>query len=388
MDPIRLRSIGVSVYRVPIETPVQTSFGVLRDRAAVVVRAIDEDGREGWGEIWCNFPTVGAEHRARLLAETVAPLALGRAWASPAECFDALTAAVRVLAIQSGEPGPLAQVVAGVDIAMWDLAARRQQQPLWRMLGGRSGRVNVYASGLNPTQPERLAAAKAAEGYTAFKLKIGFGAQRDVANLSNLRATVGESARLMVDANQAWDVEEALRMAGQLAPLRPLWLEEPIAADSPIEEWQRLAQHSPIPLAAGENLRAGEFARFLEARCLRVLQPDVAKWGGFTGCLPLGEAAANASAWLCPHWLGGGIGLLATLHLKAAIGGEGFTEIDANPNPLRELLAGGLPPVREGAVALPEAPGLGARPEVAALAAYLTLERTIDTQQISEGRQP
>jgi D-galactarolactone cycloisomerase len=388
MDPIRLRSIGVSVYRVPIETPVQTSFGVLRDRAAVVVRAIDEDGREGWGEIWCNFPTVGAEHRARLLAETVAPLALGRAWASPAECYDALTAAVRVLAIQSGEPGPLAQVVAGVDIAMWDLAARRQQQPLWRMLGGRSGRVNVYASGLNPTQPERLAAAKAAEGYTAFKLKVGFGAQRDVANLSNLRATVGESARLMVDANQAWDVEEALRMAGQLAPLRPLWLEEPIAADSPIEEWQRLAQHSPIPLAAGENLRAGEFARFLEARCLRVLQPDVAKWGGFTGCLPLGEAAANAQAWLCPHWLGGGIGLLATLHLKAAIGGEGFAEIDANPNPLRELLAGDLPPVREGAMALPEAPGHGARPDLSALAAYLTLERTIDAQQIPEGRQP
>ena len=387
MDPIRLRAIAVSVYRVPIETSVQTSFGVLRDRAAVVVRAIDEDGCEGWGEIWCNFPTVGAEHRARLLAETVAPLALARAWASPGECHDALTAAVRVLAIQCGEPGPLAQVVAGVDIAMWDLAARRRQQPLWRMLGGRFGRVSVYASGLNPTQPERLAAAKAAEGHTTFKLKVGFGAQRDVANLTNLRSTLGESARLMVDANQAWDVEEALQMAGRLAPLRPLWLEEPIAADSPMEHWQRLAQRSPIPLAAGENLRAVDFARFLEARCLRVLQPDVAKWGGFTGCLPLGEAAASASAWLCPHWLGGGIGLLATLHLKAAIGGEGFAEVDANPNPLRELLAGELPPVREGAVILPEQAGLGARPQLSALAPYLTLERTIDRKQISEGRQ-
>lgn len=385
METIRLRAIGVSVYRVPIETPVQTSFGVLRDRAAVIVRVTDDDGCVGWGEIWCNFPTVGAEHRARLLAETVAPLALARAWSSPTECHDALTAATHILAIQSGEPGPIAQVLAGVDIALWDLAARRAATPLWRMLGGRTGVVNVYASGLNPTQPERLAAAKAAEGFNTFKLKVGFGAERDVVNLSNLRSALGESARLMVDANQAWDVDEAVQMAERLAAFAPLWLEEPIAADIPIDQWQQLAQRSPIPLAAGENLRAGDFARFLEARCLKVLQPDLAKWGGFSACLPLGELAAKASAWLCPHWLGGGIGLLATLHLKAAIGGEGFAEVDANPNPLRELLAGELPPVRDGAVTLPELAGHGASPDLSALAPYLQLERTIDHKPTSGG---
>ncbi|NIU61453.1 MAG: mandelate racemase/muconate lactonizing enzyme family protein, partial [Pseudomonas stutzeri] len=221
----------------PIETPVQTSFGLLRDRAAVVVHLMDEGGCEGWGEIWCNFPTVGAEHRARLLAETVAPLALDHTWASPAQCHDELVAAVRVLAIQSGEPGPLAQVLAGVDIAMWDLAARREQVPLWHLLGGHSGRVSVYASGLNPTQPERLAAAKAAQGYTAFKLKVGFGVERDLENLANLRAAVGASATMMVDANQAWAADEALRMAERMAPFNLRWLEEPIAADAPIESW-------------------------------------------------------------------------------------------------------------------------------------------------------
>lgn len=382
-EPIRLRSFDVFVCRVPVETPVQTSFGVLRDRAAVILRAVDEDGCEGWGEVWCNFPTVGAEHRARLLAETVAPLALARAWSSPAECHDALTTATHVLAIQSGEPGPLAQVVAGVDIALWDLAARRAGAPLWRILGGRSGVVPVYASGLNPTRPERLAAAKAAEGYTAFKLKVGFGAERDVANLSSLRSALGDPARLMVDANQAWGLDEAQRMAGRLAAFSPLWLEEPMPADVGVDVWQQLARRSPIPLAAGENLRAGDFARFLDARCLKVLQPDVAKWGGFTGCLPLGERAARASAWLCPHWLGGGIGLLASLHLKAAIGGEGFAEVDANPNPLRELLVGRPLPVRDGAVTLPELAGLGATPDPSALAPYLVLERTV-----GDGRHP
>lgn len=246
--------------------------------------------------------------------------------------------------------------------------------------------VNVYASGLNPTDPERLAAAKAAEGYTAFKLKVGFGAERDVANLASLRSTLGDSARLMVDANQAWGFEEARQMAERLAVFQPEWLEEPIAANAPVEQWQQLAQRSPIPLAAGENLRAGDFARFLEARCLKVLQPDVAKWGGFTRCLPLGDAAAEVSAWLCPHWLGGGIGLLATLHLKAAIGGEGFAEVDANPNPLREWLAGELPAVRDGAITLPEVAGLGARPDLSALAPYLAIERTIESARTCEGR--
>jgi L-alanine-DL-glutamate epimerase-like enolase superfamily enzyme len=73
---------------------------------------------------------------------------------------------------------------------------------------------------------------------------------------------------------------------------------------------------------------------------------------------------------LCPHWLGGGIGLLATLHLKAAVGGPGFAEVDANPNPLRELLAGELPAVRDGSVTLSERPGHGAEPDLEALRPY------------------
>jgi D-galactarolactone cycloisomerase len=374
MHPINLKSIGVSVYRVPVETPVQTSFGVLKDRAAVVVHVTDAAGAQGWGEIWCNFPTVGAEHRARLTMANVAPLVLSRTWQSPAECGAAVDRAIRILAIQSGEPGPLAQVAAGVDIALWDLAAHKAELPLWRLLGGTSPKVHVYASGLNPTQPERLAASKAAEGYTRFKLKVGFGAERDASNLANLRSTLGDSATLMIDANQAWEVDEAVRMSHRLARFGPIWLEEPIAADAPLEAWQQLARQSAIPLAAGENLRGGDFGRFLDSSALKVLQPDVAKWGGFSGCLPLGAQAAAASAWLCPHWLGGGIGLLATLHLKAAIGGEGYAEVDANPNPLRELLAGALPPVRDGSITLGDEPGLGAQPQLDALKPYLTLE--------------
>lgn len=385
MEAIQLHSITVSVYRAPIKTPVQTSFGVLKDRAAVILQAIDKDGAAGFGEVWCNFPTAGAEHRARLLVETVAPLALGRSWPSARECHRELARTLHVLALQAGEPGPLAQVLAGLDIALWDLVARRKGMPLWRVLGGASPTVEVYASGLNPTRPERLAVEKAAEGHNRFKLKVGFGPDRDSQNLVNLRAALGASATLMIDANQAWTVEQAAEMSQRLAQFELLWLEEPIAADQPLQQWQRLARQSPIPLAAGENLRGDDFARYLEAGVLKVLQPDVAKWGGFSGCLPLGAMAAGTPTWLCPHWLGAGIGLLATLHLKAAIGGPGFAEVDANPNPLRDLLAGPLP-VRGGAVTLADLPGLGAQPDLAALGRYLVAETVVRPASSLQGK--
>ena len=274
------------VLRCPIDTPVQTSFGIMRDRPAVFARVTDTEGAQGWGEVWCNFPTVGAEHRARLLDSVFAPLLVGSRHASPAAAFQELSARTEVLAIQSAEPGPIAQCIAGLDIALWDLHARRLGQPLWRLLGGVSPEVPVYASGLNPTEPERLAAAQQAQGFRAFKLKVGFGRDRDLGNLRTLREAVGDSD-LMVDANQAWDLEAAAGHAAAFAPFGLRWLEEPLRATRPWSEWQALSARVPMPLAAGENLASVEaFGQALDARCLGVLQPDLAKWGGSRRFLP------------------------------------------------------------------------------------------------------
>src|SRR5690606_19204435 len=140
------------------------------------------------------------------------------------------------------------------DIAMWDLTARRLDQPLWKLLGG-SQQIQVYASGLSPTAPEQLALQKKDEGYRAFKLKVGFGAERDLANLRALRRMFGADTTLMIDANQGWDPHTALQMSDLLAECEPAWLEEPIRSDHNLEQWQQLASASKIPLAAGENMR-------------------------------------------------------------------------------------------------------------------------------------
>ena len=369
--PLHIRSLRSIVWSYPLKTTVVTSFGSMRDRPMVLVRAEDTDGNAGWGEIWCNFPAVGAEHRARLVHGVLAPILTSRPFENAAAAFDALTEQTAVLALQAGEPGPFAQAIAGVDIALWDLQARRAQQPLWRFLGGASPRVKVYASGLNPDRPADVASTRRNEGFRAFKLKIGFGKERDVANVGALRASLGDGVDLMVDANQAWSVETAIDMARALEPFYIAWLEEPLRVDRPWSEWQSLREHTKIALAAGENLASdAAFDAALAANVLAVVQPDIAKWGGFTRGMPVARRITAAGARFCPHWLGGGVGLLASAHALAAVGGGGMLGVDANPNPLRSATCGPLATVTDGCGVLNNRPGLGIEPDLAGLQTY------------------
>jgi D-galactarolactone cycloisomerase len=356
------------VLRHPVAVPVRTSFGVMHERPALFVRVRDADGTCGWGEVWCNFPACGAEHRARLIESVLAPLLTNRAFASPQAAYLHLSAATAVLALQAGEPGPIAQTIAGIDLALWDLTARRAGQPLWRWLGGRDDRISVYASGINPDRPEEMVERKRAQGYRAFKLKVGFGHERDLDNLARVRAAAGADATLMVDANQAWDLPQALAIAPALAPFDLAWVEEPLRADRPWSEWQALHEQFPAPLAAGENLQGeAAFEALIAAGAVTVVQPDVAKWGGHSGCIPVVRRAQAAGLRHCPHYLGAGIGLLHAAHLLAATGGSGMLEVDANDNPLRTRLCGSLARVIDGRARLGDAPGIGIEPDLADL---------------------
>ena len=159
-------------------------------------------------------------------------------------------------------------------------------------------------------------------------------------------------------------------MAPRLEAFRLEWLEEPLRADTPWPEWQRLAAMSTVPLAAGENLAGHDaFDAALGSAALRVVQPDMAKWGGFSGCLAVARRIRAAGRTFCPHYLGGGIGLLASGHLLAAAGGDGMLEVDANENPLRTATCGPLARVSGGMATLGAAPGLGVEPDLAALRA-------------------
>ncbi|MDN2564859.1 mandelate racemase/muconate lactonizing enzyme family protein [Aquibium sp. A9E412] len=364
-ERIAVARVETALHRAPVAVPVRTSFGVMHDRPALFVRLTDTDGATGYGEIWCNFPSVGAEHRRNLAEQVVGPLLLAAGPQAPGGCFARLMERLAVLAIQSGEWGPLRHVAAGLDAALHDLAARRAGLPLFRLLAPEAApEIAAYASGIGPEDPARAAAGAQAAGHTAFKLKVGFGRDTDRAALRAIRAAIGPRARLMADANQGWEPAEARRLIADYAGFDLAWVEEPIRADRPLAEWAALAGAVPVPLAAGENVSTeADFDALIECRAVGYLQPDVAKWGGVSGCLAVARRAAAAGLVYCPHFLGGGLGLLASAHVLAAAGGDGLLEIDSNPNPLRESLAGPLLAVDRGRVRLAETPGIGIEPD-------------------------
>jgi L-alanine-DL-glutamate epimerase-like enolase superfamily enzyme len=371
--PFTIRSVQAFCFRYPLSTPVVTSFGSMRDRPAVFVRVEESEGETGWGEAWCNFPSVGAEHRTRLINEMLAPMLIERAVTHPSEAFDSLSAATSVLALQSGEPGSFSQAIAGIDIALWDLFAKRAKAPLWRMLGGTSPRMRVYASGINPTGSVEQAEASMKRGHRAFKLKIGFDGAKDRANLRELRRLAGDGF-LAADVNQGWGIEQALQLAPPLEQYDLAWLEEPLRADRPWSEWRSLQKRLTIPLAGGENIAGyGNFATALAEGVLTVVQPDAAKWGGITGCIAVARDVLASKRHYCPHFLGGGIGLLASAHLLAGSRGGGLLEVDSNDNPLREDFCGAVADIKEGEIVLPETAGLGIEPDVAKIEKYRTL---------------
>lgn len=362
--PITINNIEAFVFRAPIASPVKTSFGIMKNRPAVFVRLEDVDGIVGWGEVWCNFPNSGAEHRARLLEENFKPLLLNKVFHSPQEIYQELSNQTAVLAIQSGEYGPIAQVIAGIDLAAWDLFSKKSTQPLWRFLGGTNPSISTYASGINPDKPEIAVEALLKNGFTSFKLKIGFNESADLENLRNLRKLIPDY-QLMVDANQAWDLATAINRIQSIQDFDLHWIEEPMRADSSIANWQELSKNCNARLAAGENMASVEsFNEAITSKVFSVIQPDIAKWGGISGCLPIINHLKQNGIDYCPHYLGGGIGLLASAHLLAASSSSGMLEVDSNPNPLRSLKNCPTNIISNGWITLSESIGLGFEPDL------------------------
>ena len=372
----KIREIEAFAYRVPLARPVQTSFGKMRDRPAVLLRLTDDDGTYGWGEVFCNWPAAGAEHRARLVLEDIADLVFADNWDSAPTLFDYLTTATHIKVLQTAEPGPFAQAIAGLDMAFSDLMARRAALPLANHLRADApATVPVYASGIQIDDAPAMIPAARDAGFKAFKIKVGFDIAADAKKTKEIAASLLDGELLMADANQAWNVDEAADFLTRLGETKLRWLEEPIRVDFPAADWIRLAGLSRIPIAGGENLLGmTQFEEAAALGALSIIQPDAAKWGGVTGCLRVARLVGNAGRTYCPHFLGAGVGLLASAHILAASGSKGMLEVDVNPNPLRAEMLSGWPSIAAGMVTLPDTAGLGFDPDLAGLAAYRTYQ--------------
>lgn len=378
---IKIEKVDLYTFRYPIDTPVRTSFGIMHDRPAVLVRAEDSDGSHGWGEIWCNFPSCGAEHRHALCETVVVPHLLEAPYSSLEDVFQALTAKTHILSLQTREFGPLTQVIAGVMGALWDLEARKAGQSLYRFLNKdtqSNGWVPSYASGINSAGAVENVLRHKEMGYTQFKVKIGFDFDADLKTIEDICAILGPHDILNVDVNQAWSMEDAKKRIAILGNYPLGWIEEPIASNHTAEHFTPLNAINDIPIAGGENIYGVDvFAQYTTQKALGVVQPDACKWGGPAKCLEVAQNTLQAGAVYCPHFLGAGIGLWTSAHILAAAGGPGVLEVDVNHNPLQNLLGEPRPAFVDSGYQLPDEPGIGVAPDLEAAAPYIVKKSAV-----------
>lgn len=267
----------------------------------VVARLRTEDGGEGTGFSWT--PRIGASAVRAVLEDECADVVRGMG-SHPVPTWEALYARLH----EAGPGGITAMALAAVDIGLWDLRARTAGVSLVDFLGRRRDVVGAYASGVNldygldelREQVSRWVAA----GHRAVKIKVGSAElDRDLERIAVVRELVGPDAKLMVDANQRWDVPTASRAINAFERFDPYWIEEPLPADD-IAGHVRLRRTTRVPFAVGENLRTvRQFRDMLVAGVCDVAQPNVVRVGGITPFLRIAELAAAFDVPVAPHLL-------------------------------------------------------------------------------------
>jgi len=360
---VKIASIKTYTLSASLERPLLFGIGAFGTFTATLVEIRTDEGHVGWGEaIARKAPEVVTTTIHRLLA----PVVLGRDPRDLEGLWDLLFEQLRRWGHSRGF---VVEALSGIDIALHDLLARAAGLPLYKFLGG-AGRAAVpcYASSVYFAPIDQMAAEAAAQvaaGHVAIKVKIGRppqlgGMRADVASVRAVREAVGPDVELMLDANGAYDAATAIRVARQLEPLDIAWLEEPVPPDD-VSGYALLRRRTAIPLACGESeFGVFGFRDLIERRAVDILQPEIARVGGFVGARRVAALAHAYNLRIAPHTgFSGGVAHLAALHLAAALPNVSTYEYFYAPNALRDLFVEPFPAPHRGTVALPTAPGLG-----------------------------
>ncbi|MDA0566957.1 mandelate racemase/muconate lactonizing enzyme family protein [Streptomonospora sp. S1-112] len=285
-----------------LELPLHRAWdGGVTHNHLVITRLTTASGAEGTGFAWTPRVGVGA---VRALLEEDCPAALVGRPPDPGPRWADLTAHLA----DAGSGGLAAMAVAAVDIALWDLAARRAERGLVGLIGARRSRVAAYGSGVNLDYdlPDLLEQVRGwlAAGHRAVKVKVGSAdLERDVERVAQVRRVLGPGRRLMLDANQRWDLPAAVRALRALERFEPYWVEEPLPAED-LAAHVELRRRTAVPFAIGENLRTVRaFEAALAAGVCDIAQPNAVRVGGITPFLRIAELAAHRGVPVAPHLL-------------------------------------------------------------------------------------
>lgn len=318
---MKIRDLQADHYRITLPVALSDStHGIIEGFELITARVRDADGAEGVGYTY-TVGTGGAAVRA-LLARDLAPRLAGR----EAEDIEALWQLMWWALHYGGRGGAQALAISAVDMALWDLRARRQGAPLWRVLGGFDPCVPCYAGGIDLELPLdgllRQTDDNLARGFRAIKMKVGRAALReDVERVRAMRAHLGPDVPLMADANMRWSVDEAIRAARALRDQDLVWIEEPTIPDD-VPGHVRIVREGGMPIAAGENLHTlHEFRALIAAGGVTFPEPDVTNCGGITTFMKICHLAEAFNLPVTSHGAHD-----VTVHLLAAVPNRSYLE--------------------------------------------------------------
>src|SRR5712692_1000221 len=348
---VKITEVAVDVLSVPVARPYGAGGRQVTGHWHVLARLTTSDGVQGHGYIVAlrqGLVAAVAQATRELSSQLVGMhvLEVEAAWERLASVGDWV-----------GPGGLLHYAIAPLDIALWDAAGKTLGQPLYRMLGGYRDRLPAYASDrfwYSLSLEELAASAKASvgQGFTAVKLRLGHEANPhdEARRVAAVREAVGPNVKILVDATESWDINQAIRTGRVLQEAGIFWLEDPVAHQN-VAGLSRIASHLEVQIATGEHLyQLGEFARLFQERATGIAIIDLGRIGGITAWRRVAALAQAHHVPVCGHVLPE-----VHVHLLASIPNGYLVEYV----PRSAGILQSMPALEDGCLVAPQSPGLG-----------------------------
>jgi galactonate dehydratase len=356
---IRISGVIAHPLSQTLPKPTVTSWGIYSQVSMVLVEVRTDAGIVGVGEVLARF---SPKAYAELIETSLKPRLIGQ----DARNIGALWQSMR-RSLSGRAGGMLIEAIAGVDIALWDIMGKAAGMPIAKLLGG-IGRetIDVYAAAVNwvdDAEADRELERYVGEGFPRIKVKMSNPVKEACRRIERLRKRAGDDIALCVDANWAYDLDQAIEVGRALSANGYFWFEEPLAPENE-QGYEELRKRCDVPLAAGEsNFTADQAQRLIANRTLSILQPDVARAGGISETRRMAEYAGLHDVAYAPHiGMSGIICETASAHLAAALPNFRVMECECDLSPFKRDLADlepGCLRQKNGKLDVPTRPGLG-----------------------------
>ncbi len=320
---MKITSIKSHVLRYELDKELGYSQQYYKHRTAHLVEVETDEGITGWGE--CFGPGNIALANKYIVEKVIQPLIKGD---DPLK-KEYIWHKVYNLLRDSGQKGMPIQALSGIDIALWDILAKKAKLPLYQLLGGKTNnKIPVYGYGmmLQKKSVEELCELFKKEAnqikgknFKAMKMKVGLGPKEDLKLISAVRDAIGNNFKLMVDANHAYNKNDALYVGKGLDEMNIYWFEEPVAPED-YDGYKELKEKLKTNIAGGE----AEFTKYgwnqlLKNNCIDIAQPEVCGLGGITEYLKVSALAQSNFIPIVNHVWGSALSVAVNLHLLTSL---------------------------------------------------------------------